>query len=292
MSKYKLSKHPILSRIMRLCPDAWFIRLRWNANMPYRLNLKHPKTFNEKLQWIKLYDRNPLYTTLVDKYKVKQYVADKIGSEYVIPVLGAWDDVESIEWDMLPNRFVIKCSHDCGSVIICKDKITFDIEGAKKKLSKSMKRNYYWQSREWPYKNVVPKIFAEAYMEDQFGELRDYKWYCFNGEPKVFFIASDRLKKEETKVDFFDTDFNHLPFIKSRPNSKEQLKKPAGFEKMKELASKLSEGIPEVRVDFYDVDGQVYFGEYTFFSGGGMGPFTPNEWDYTLGQWITLPTDT
>lgn len=292
MSKFKLSKHPILSRIMHLCPDKWFIRLRWNANMPYRLNLKHPQTFNEKLQWIKLNDRNPLYTNLVDKYKVKQYVTERIGSEHVIPVIGAWDDVESIEWDNLPNQFVIKCSHDCGGMVICKDKSKLDIQAAKKRLKRCMSQNYYWQSREWPYKNVVPKIFAEAYMEDQFGELRDYKWFCFNGEPKAFFIASDRQKEgEETKFDFYDTEFNHLPFVQGHPNSKEELDKPVGFEKMKKLAAKLSKGIPEVRVDFYDVDGKVYFGEFTFFHYGGMTPFEPNEWDYKFGEWIKLPID-
>ena len=277
---------------MRLCPDRLFIRLRWNANMPYRLNLRHPRTFNEKLQWIKLNDRNPLYTTLVDKYKVKQYVTERIGSEHVIPLLGAWDNVESIEWDKLPNQFVIKCSHDCGGMVICKDKSKLDIAEAKKKLEKRWKQNYYWQSREWPYKNVVPKVFAEAYKEDQFGELRDYKWFCFDGEPKAFFIASDRQKEnEETKFDFFDTEFNHLPFVQGHPNSKEKLEKPIGFEKMKELAAKLSKGIPEVRVDFYDVDGKVYFGEFTFFHFGGMTRFVPNEWDATFGKWIKLPID-
>ena len=275
---------------MHLCPDSWFIHLRWYANMPYRLNVRHPKSFNEKLQWIKLNDRNPLYSTLVDKYRVKEYVTNRIGAKHVIPILGAWDAVEEIDWDKLPNKFVIKCSHDCGGNVICKDKSKLDIEKAKKKLEWCLGHNYYWQSREWPYKNVKPKIFAETYMEDEFGELRDYKFFCFDGEVKAMFIASDRQTEgEEVKFDFFDSDFNHLPFTQGHPNANVQPHKPKGFEEMKRLAAILSKGIAEVRVDFYDVNGQTFFGEFTFFHFGGMTPFVPIEWDYKFGEWIKLP---
>ena len=233
-----------------------------------------------------------MYTELVDKYRAKQYVTEKVGSEYVIPLLGQWDNVDEIEWEKLPNQFVIKCSHDSGSMVLCKDKSAFDVEAAKRKLRSCLKRNYYWESREWPYKNVKPQIFAEAYMEDEHGELRDYKWFCFDGEPKVMFVASDRQKNgEETKFDFYDENFNRLPITNGHPNSSTFIEKPKGFDIMKELASKLSKGLPEVRMDFYDVNGKVYFGEFTFFHWGGLMPFEPREWDLKFGDWIKLPNN-
>lgn len=280
----------VLEHLSPLLSDEQYIKTKWKIKMPYPLDLENPRSFNEKLQWIKLNDRNPLYTTLVDKYKVKQYVADKIGAEHVVPLLGVWDNVDEVEWDNLPNRFVIKCSHDCGGMVICKDKSKLDVENAIKKLKRCFKTDYYWKSREWPYKNVEKKVFAEEYMEDEFGELRDYKWFCFDGEPKAMFIAADRSKETETTFDFFDMDFNHLPFTNGHPNAVGSIDVPKGFEKMKELATKLSQGLREVRVDFYDVNGQIYFGEFTFFHWGGMQPFVPVEWDYTFGDWIKLPS--
>ena len=285
------SNYPFLKALLRLCSDKMFIKIKWRGRrMPYRLNLKNPRTFNEKLQWIKLYDHNPLYTTLVDKYKVKSYVTERVGANYVIPLLGAWDNVDEIEWDKLPNQFVVKCSHDCGGMVICKDKSKLDIEKATEKLRRAFGKNYYYEGREGPYKNVQPKVFAEAYMEDEFGELRDYKFFCFDGEVKAMFIASDRQKDgEEVKFDFFDADFNHLPFTQGHPNAKQLPEKPKGFEEMKRLAAQLSKGLPEVRVDFYDVNGHIYFGEFTFFHFGGMVKFNPVEWDYKFGEWIKLP---
>ena len=291
MNKYFLP-HSLIVKLMSFVSDETYIKIKWKKWMDYKLNLDNPRTFNEKLQWIKLNDHNPLYTELVDKYRVKQYVTEKVGSEYVIPLLGQWDSVDKIEWEKLPNQFVIKCSHDSGSTVLCKDKSALDIDAAKKKLESSLKRNYYWESREWPYKNVKPRIFAEAYMEDEFGELRDYKWFCFDGEPKAMFVASDRQKNdEETKFDFYDENFNHLPITNVHPNSSTFIEKPKGFDIMKELASKLSKGLPEVRMDFYDVNGKVYFGEFTFFHWGGLMPFEPREWDLKFGDWIKLPNN-
>lgn len=291
MNKYFLP-HSLIVKLMSFVSDETYIKIKWKKWMDYKLNLDNPRTFNEKLQWIKLNDHNPLYTELVDKYRVKQYVTEKVGSEYVIPLLGQWDSVDKIEWEKLPNQFVIKCSHDSGSTVLCKDKSALDIDTAKKKLESSLKRNYYWESREWPYKNVKPRIFAEAYMEDEFGELRDYKWFCFDGEPKAMFVASDRQKNdEETKFDFYDENFNHLPITNGHPNSSTFIEKPKGFDIMKELASKLSKGLPEVRMDFYDVNGKVYFGEFTFFHWGGLMPFEPREWDLKFGDWIKLPNN-
>lgn len=289
-SVIQVTKHPWMGALLKLLPDSLYLRLKWlGTRMPYRLNLKNPQSFNEKLQWIKLNDRNPLYTTLVDKYKVKQYVADRIGEEYVIPLLGVWDKVEDIDWGMLPSQFVIKCSHDCGGMVISKNKADLDIENASLRLKKAFQNDYYYEGREWPYKNVKPKVFAEEYREDEYGELRDYKFFCFDGQVKALFIATDRSKDTETCFDFYDADFNHLPFTQGHPNAKTPPVKPQCFEKMKELASKLSQGIPEVRVDFYSVNGQVYFGEFTFFHFGGMVKFNPVEWDYKFGSWIKLP---
>ena len=285
------SSHPWLKTLLNLCPDKCYFRIKWWARrMPYRLNLKNPQSFNAKLQWIKLYDRNPLYTKLVDKYRVKEYVRECVGNEHVIPLLGVWDNVDEIEWDVLPKQFVLKVNHDCGGQIICKDKSKLNVEEAKLKLRNAFDRNYYYEGREWPYKNVQPKVFAEAYMEDEYGELRDYKFFCFDGIVKAMFIASDRQTEgSEVKFDFFDADFNHLPFTQGHPNAPIQPSKPKNFEEMKRLASMLSKGLPEVRVDFYDVNGRIFFGEFTFFHFGGMVPFEPVQWDYTFGSWIKLP---
>lgn len=290
-SVIQASSHPWMKALLKLCSDKTYFRVKWWARrMPYRLDLKNPQTFNAKLQWIKLYDRNPLYTTLVDKYRVKEYVRERVGDEHVVPLLGAWDSVDDIEWDKLPEQFVLKVNHDCGGQVICKDKSKLDKAKAIEKLRKAFAKNYYYEGREWPYKNVKPKVFAEAYLEDEYGELRDYKFFCFDGEVKAMFIASDRQTEgEEVKFDFFDADFNHLPFTQGHPNAEVQPQKPKGFEEMKKLAAKLSKGLPEVRVDFYDVNGKVYFGEFTFFHFGGMVPFKPVEWDYTFGSWIKLP---
>ena len=287
----QVSRHPWMKKVLGLFPDKMYIYVKWyGRRMPYHLNIKNPKTYNEKLQWIKLYDRNPLYTIMVDKYMVKKYVSDQIGERYVIPILGVWDNVDDIEWNRLPSQFVIKANHDCGGMVICKDKSKLDIEEARIRLKKALNNNYYYESREWPYKNVKPLVFAEKYMEDEYGELRDYKFFCFDGEVKALMVGSQRFKGGEVKQDYFDSDYNHLPFTKGHPNAEMIPQKPKGFEEMKRLAVNLSKGIPEVRVDFYDVNGHVYFGEYTFFHDGGMVQFNPIDWDYKFGEWIKLPS--
>lgn len=250
-----------------------------------------PITFNEKLQWLKLYDHKPVYTTMVDKYEAKQYVADRIGKEYIIPTLGVWDRFDEIDFSKLPDQFVLKCTHDSGGLVICKDKSQLDLDSARKKINNCLKRNYFWVGREWPYKNVKPRIIAEKYMEDpETKELRDYKFFCFNGVAKALFIASDRQTAgEETKFDFFDINFNHLPFTNGHPNAEIAPTKPDSFSEMVTLAEKLSKGIPHVRVDFYDVNGKVYFGELTFSHWSGFVPFRPKEWDEIFGSWIVLP---
>ena len=277
--------------LSRLIPDEIYLKVLFYGYVGYPLCIQLPQTFNQKLQWLKLYDRNPLYTTLVDKYAVKKWVADKIGEQFIIPTLGVWEKFEDIDFDKLPNQFVIKCTHNSGGLAICRDKKKFNYQSAKKKINHSLKYNFFWNGREWPYKNVPRRIIAEQYMEDKkTKELRDYKFFCFNGMPKMLFVASDRQNSnEETKFDFYDINFNHLPFTNGHPNSKKSIEKPQNFELMKELANKLSQDIPHVRVDFYEINGQVYFGELTFSHWSGFMPFSPCEWDKKIGDWLILP---
>ena len=259
--------------------------------MGYPLDLKNPRTFSEKLQWLKLYNRDPKYTVMVDKVKAKEYVASIIGEDYIIPTLGVWKNPDDIDFSKLPDRFVLKCNHNSGlGMYICKDKSKMDIEKVKEDLRKGLKQDYFINNREWPYKNVPRRAFAEAYMEDEYGELRDYKWFCFNGKVKALFIATDRSKGDHaTRFDFFDENFNHLPFTNGHPNADIMPDKPKMFDKMKELAAKLSMGIPHVRIDFYEVGDKVYFGEMTFFHWSGLMPYDPEEWDEIFGSWINLP---
>lgn len=274
--------------LLNWVPDEIYLKIAYRLQMKKKLNITTPQTYNEKLQWLKLHDQKPEYTQMVDKYAVRAHIAKIIGEEYLIPLLGVWDCFEDIDFSQLPNQFVLKCNHDSGSVIICRDKNTFDINKAKKDLTLSLKHNYYYGGREYPYKDIKPKIIAEKYMVDESGyELKDYKFFAFDGEVKALFIATDR-QSGETKFDYFDTDFNHLPFLQGHPNSLKKLEIPPSFERMKDLASKLSIGIPEVRIDFYDINGHLYFGEITFFHYSGFTPFEPEIWDYTFGSWIKL----
>ena len=273
--------------------DEAFLKKQFYIRMGKELDLNAPRTFNEKLQWLKLYNRRPEYTTMVDKYEAKKYVAECIGEEHIIPTLGVWHTFEEIDFSALPDQFVLKCTHDSGGLVICRDKSKFDAKAAKKKIGKSLRRNFYLKSREWPYKNVKPRIIAEQFMEDrETRELRDYKFFCFDGEPKVMFIATDRQTAgQEVKFDFFDMDYKHLDVRNGHANATNLPKKPAMFEEMKALSKKLSKGIPHVRVDFYEIEGKVFFGELTFFHFSGMVPFEPEQWDYTFGDWIKLPSE-
>lgn len=271
--------------------DETYLRRLFRWKMGRRLNLENPQTFNEKLQWLKLNDHNPEYTKMVDKYEAKKYVAGIIGEEYIVPTLGIWEHFEEIDFEGLPDRFVLKCTHDSGGVVICNDKKEFDIEKAKEKLNRSLNRSYYLSSREWPYKNVKPRIIAEKYIENDSGmELVDYKLMCFNGKVKCSFICSRRYSKEGLKVTFYDREWKLMPFERHYQREKKPAKKPENYEKMLELAERLSYGIPFVRVDFYNVDGRVLFGEMTFYPGSGIEEFSPEEWDYELGSWIQLPS--
>lgn len=271
-------------------PDKVYLYIKYYLRMGRCLHLRNPQTFNEKLQWLKLYGRRPIDTQLSDKYAVKDYIAKTIGPQYVIPLLGVWNNFEDIDFEKLPNQFVLKCTHDSGGIVVCKDKAQLDIEKARKVINKGLEHDFYIYSREKAYKNIPRRVIAEEYKEDEkTGELRDYKFFCFNGVPKLLFVASERqVKGEETKFDFFDMDYKHLPFTNGHPNADVPPQKPLCFDEMKEIAAKLSKGIPHVRVDLYEVNGKVYFGEMTYSHWGGMTPFEPEEWDNKLGTWIDL----
>lgn len=274
-----------------IIPDRLYLLVLYRLIMGYWMDFNNPKTYNEKLQWLKLNNRKAVYTQMVDKYEAKKYVADRIGEAHIIKTLGLWNSVDEIDFDKLPDRFVLKCTHDSGGIVICTDKNKLDINEAREKLRAGLKKNYYYQNREWPYKNVNPRIIGEEYMVDESGyELKDYKWFCFNGVPKALFVASDRTKKdEETKFDFFDENFNHLDLRNGHPNATHEIIKPKGFDEMKRLAAILSEDIPHLRVDFYDINGKIYFGELTFYHWSGMMPFEPKKWDEVFGDWLILP---
>lgn len=272
---------------LKWIPDKLYLKIQFLAHMGKRLHLQNPKTFNEKLQWLKLYDRNPLYTKLVDKYEVRDYVTKIIGEEYVIPLLGVWNRFEDIDFDKLPNQFVLKCTHDSGGLIICKDKNSLDKIKVKKKIVTSLKKNFFYVGREWPYKNVKPRIIAEKYMEDSNDNcLTDYKFFCFQGRPKIMYVSKD--KAEYPTTDFFDMEYRHLNLRMQDPNSRTLPSKLQNFELMKLLATKMSKGFPHVRVDFFDVNGRVYMGEMTFYHCSGFAPIQPMEWDLKLGEWVKL----
>lgn len=276
--------------LLRWIPDKMYLNLRYMLAFHKKLNLKNPQTYNEKLQWMKLYDRNPLYNQLVDKYDVRSFITERIGEEYLIPAYGVWDKFEDIDFDSMPDEFVLKCTHDSGSVYICHDKSKIDMPWLQKRFNEALKGNQYHGGREWAYKDVKPRIVAEKFMVDDSGiGLKDYKFFCFNGEVKAMFIATERnIPGEDVKFDFFDENFQHMPFKHGHENAKVTPKKPEGFEEMKEIAKKLSEGLRQVRVDLYNINGKIYFGEMTFYHHCGFVPFDPEEWDYTFGSWIDL----
>lgn len=270
-------------------PDDIYLRYIYWGELGKKLDLDNPKTFNEKIQWLKIHDRREEYTHLVDKYEVKKYIADKIGEQYIIPTLGVWDSFDDIDFNALPDRFVLKCTHDSGGIMIVRDKKRLDIDAARKKMEKSLKQNYYYLRREWPYKNVIPRIIAEEYMEEEGAyELSDYKFMCFNGEAKCSFTCTERYSATGLKVTFYDKDWEIMPFERHYPKSDIPLKKPINYNKMIELAEKISQDLIFARIDFYEVNGNVYFGEITFYPGSGMEEFEPEEWDEKLGSWIDL----
>lgn len=287
----------VTQRFLTWLPDRAYLRLLFWAKMGKKLDLDNPKTFNEKLQWLKLYNRRPEYTRMVDKHAVKQLVAERVGEQYVIPTLGVWDSFDQIDFDSLPDKFVLKTTHGGGGsgVVLCRDKATFDKADARRKLETSLRSDIYRSLREWPYKDVPKRILAEALLEDsaladQVKDLVDYKFYCFNGEPTYCQVIADRRSNET--IDFFDNDWNHLPFRGLNPKclpAQRPIDKPKNLAKMLEIARKLATGTTFLRVDLYEVNDKVYFGETTLYPASGIGTFTPEEWADNLGKLITLP---
>lgn len=279
-------------RRMNWLPDSFYLKIMFYLKMDKKLNLKNPKTFNEKLQWLKLYNRQPEYTKMVDKFAVKGYIASIVGEEYVIPTLGVWNTFEEIDFSSLPEEFVLKTTNGGGSggVVICKDKKIFDINQAKSKLNKSLKTNIYRNLKEWPYKNVAPRIIAEKYMEDSSGELVDYKFTCADGKAHNVMICLDR-GTGDTKFYFFDENWNLLRLNKRGMAAPADftLPKPKSLELMFQIAAKLSVGLPFARIDLYNVDGKIYFGEITFFPQSGFDPNLLPETDLLFGEYIKLP---
>lgn len=298
----KLLKHnrnefiaSILMNLNFLFPDKLYLTLLFRFKMGYWIDWKNPKTFSEKLQWLKLYGRKPEYTTMVDKYAVKEYVATIIGEEYIIPTLGVWDRLEDIDWDSLPDKFVLKTTHGGGGtgVIICKDKTTFDKDDAIAKLKKSLDKCIYKSLREWPYKNVRKRIIAETFLEESYSikntcGLSDYKFYCFNGEPQIMMVSVGRFS-DNLCFDYYDMEWNKTSLLLGGPNSDINHKCPSCFEEMKNLCKKLSKDIPHVRCDFYIINNKPLFGELTFFDGSGLMKFLDHTWNYKLGAMIKLP---
>ena len=283
----KLNKKGLLNWVS----DKAYLKAVYWLRFGEKLNLSTPVKYNEKLQWLKLYDHRPEYITMVDKLEMKKYVSEKIGENYVIPTLGTWVKPEDIVWDSLPNQFVLKWNHDSGSIVICKNKDTFDRAAAIEKLRYGAKVNGFWYGREWPYKGVKPLLLAEPYLEDsKTHELRDYKVFAFNGVVKMMLIASDRQKKgESVKFDYFDINGNQLNIVNDHPQAPKIPELPQSFKKMIELTEKLSQGFPHLRVDFYEVEGRIYIGEFTFYHGSGLMSWKPDEWNYKLGNLIDLP---
>lgn len=270
--------------------DRFYLKLLFRLKVGYKLDLSNPKTYNEKLQWLKLYHKDPILPKLIDKYEYKKYVKNIIGEEYVIETFGVWSSFNEIDFDKLPNQFVLKTTHDQGGVIICKDKFNLDISKVEKKINKHLKRNLFYLMREWPYKYVKPRIIVEELLVDETkGDLWDYKFYCFDGKPEFMFISMGR-QSGHVPLYYYDMEFNYLEIERPGHKAGERfIEKPINWELMKELASKLSKGQPHVRIDFFNINGKILAGEFTLYQGGGMMPFIPKEWDDKFGKLIHLP---
>lgn len=274
--------------LLNFLSDELFVKLEYKLKMKNDLDIANPKRYNEKLQWLKLYDHNPLYTDLVDKYEVRKYVEDLIGKEYLIPVYGVYQNYEEIDFDALPNQFVLKPTHTSGDVFLCKDKSTIDHAELKKEVEQWLKKDYFDYHREWPYKNIEPRIVCEKFMIEKGSDrIKDYKFFCFDGKPELMFVASDR--GTNTKFDFYDMQFNHLDIKQHYPKSNMSMTKPKNYDEMIKLAEILSKGYPHVRIDLYSINDTLYFGEFTFYHFSGFEPFEPDSFDFELGSLLELP---
>lgn len=273
--------------LFNLYPDKLYLKLKYRLIMGEKLDLINPKTYNEKLQWLKLYDRNPLYSQLVDKYEVRKYIKEKIGEEYLIPLIGVYNSFEEIDFTQLPSKFVLKCTHDSGSVVVCSNKESLNINKIQLDINKALKRNFYYYGREWPYKNVIPRVVCEEMLDSQ---IIDYKIFCFNGKPKFLYVGQGLVSDHSLKIDFYDLNWNIMNFKRTDyDNFDKKLNKPVRFDEMLKIAETLSENIPFVRIDLYEVDDKIYFSEFTFTPAGGYLPFDPIIYDREVGDLLILP---
>lgn len=275
--------------IMNWMNDEIYLKMRYRATLGKKLNLKNPKTFNEKIQWLKINDRKDYYHLLVDKYEAKKYVSKIIGSEKIIETIGVWEKFENIDFSKLPNSFVLKCTHDSGGLVICKDKEKFDYKSAQKKINKSLKNNYFYWGREWPYKNVKPRIIAEEFLNVDSVGLVDYKFYCFDGEPKFLYVSQGLDNHKTASISFLTLDWKFAQYKRSDYKSFEVLpKKPNNYDEMIEISKKLSKGFPFLRVDLYEYNDKIYFSELTFSPCSGFMPFTDEKYDIEIGNMLVI----
>jgi len=267
------------------------VKLTYRARTGKKLRLKAPVTFNEKLQWLKLNDRRELYRICADKLQVRDYVAEKLGEEYLIPLLGSWERASDIDFGKLPQQFVLKCNHNSGlGMCICKDKEKLVMPAVRKQLDAGLRQDYYYNGREWSYKDLPRRIVGEAFLTDGSGSLADYKIHVFNGKARFILVCADRFDESGLTEDFYTPDWEHLDIRRPGiPNAKKPQEKPQLLSKMLECAEKLAVDFPFVRVDFYICGGKIYFGEMTFYPASGMVPFDPPQWDETFGSWLQLP---
>lgn len=297
----KVIKNPriLMSRILMLpiinkhIGDKTYLKWVYYFRTGKKINIDKPKTFNDKINWLKLHNTSQLYSLCVDKYLVRSLIQEKLGEQYLIPLIGSWRSFDDIDFDQLPNQFVLKCSHDSGSVFVCHDKSRLSLGNLRKKFSKALKKNYFFIGREYPYKNLEPRIICEKLMVDNSNpDLVDYKFFCFNGTPRILFYASERFTSDDgiARFDFYDMQLNHLNIRRpGHKNSKYPLSiSIETFNKMKDICSILSAGFPFVRVDLYLINDKIYFGELTFYPGGGFVDFEPNHWNDVFGNWIDL----
>ena len=267
--------------------DEKYIKILYRCRTGKKLSLKNPRTFNEKLQWLKLYDRNERYTKLVDKISAKTVVGDIIGHEHIVPLLGEWKSADDIPFDALPRQFVLKCNHDQGSVILVHDKNTLNKEQVIMFLNHKLKKSPYPGSREYAYKDIKPRVFAEQYLG---GSIIDYKFYCFNGVPKFLYCGQGLTADHSLKIDFFDMNWELMPFYRTDYERLGIIPKPAHLEEMINIATVLSNGVPFVRIDLFEVDDRVFFSEFTLCPAAGFMPFVPEEYDLIVGDWLSLPS--
>ncbi len=276
-------------KVFRILPDWFYLKLQYWLRLGKSLDLNNPKSFTEKLQWLKLYNRDPKYEQLVDKFRVRNYVGKVIGKEYLIPLIGTWDNWEQIDFNKLPEEFVLKSTHDSGGVVVCNNKQQLDVDKAREKMNNSLNKNYYYHGREWVYKRIKPRIIGEKKLNGLATTLNDYKIMCFNGKPKIIQVMTER-KGNDFFINHFDIKWNEVYIPrKTKKRNTDVPEKPKDLETMVKISEILSKGITFVRIDMYETKEGIYFGEFTFFPVSGYMDFFEEKDDQLLGSWLALP---